>query len=100
MTTAASVLWIAGPVVAAIYYGLPVIRKPVYLAWVYAAFPIGWTVSHLLLAVVYYLVLTPIGLALRLFGRDIVSRRFDRSATTHWIERRPVDDRTRYFRQF
>ena len=43
-----------------------------FLGWMYAAFPIGWTISHLLLLAVYYFVLTPVGLALRLTGRDPV----------------------------
>lgn len=100
MDATAYALWIAGPLVATLYYGLPSIRKPVYLAWMHAAFPIGWAVSHLLFAIVYYLVLTPIALALRLGGREVVTRRFDRAAATHWIERRRVEDPARYFKQF
>ena len=100
MDMTAYALWVAGPFVAALYYGIPPIRRPLYLAWMYAAFPIGWAVSHLLLAVVYYLVLTPTGLAFRLSGRQALPRRFDRNAKTYWVERRPVRDPARYFKQF
>ena len=48
----------------------PGFLRPVYVLWMALAFPIGWTVSHLLLLIVYYLVLTPIGLLMRLFGYD------------------------------
>lgn len=66
----------------------------------YAVFPIGWVVSHILLAVVYYGVLTPIGLLLRLRGYDPLQRRLDRDADSYWREREQKDDKNRYFRQF
>jgi len=71
----------------------------VYVGLSFATYPVGLVVSHVVLALVYYLVLTPIGLAMRLFGRDPLSRRFDPRASSHWIPRepeRPVED---YFRQ-
>ena len=51
-----------------VYAAIPMSRKWIYLGWIYAAFPIGWTVSHLLLAAIYYLIVTPIALAVRLAG--------------------------------
>ena len=72
----------------------------VYIGWMYAAFPIGWTVSHLVLAATYYLLFTPIGLAMRLFGRDPMRRRWDPKTSTYWIPRRERTDSDRYFRQF
>ena len=50
-----------------------------------AAFPIGWVVSHALMAAIYYLVITPMAVAMRLLGRDPLDRRFDRDATTYWV---------------
>ena len=77
--------------------------RAIRLVWVgmfYLAFPIGWVVSHLLLAVVLYLVFTPIGLLLRLLGRDPLERRFDPAAESYWTPHRPADRMDRYFRQF
>ena len=62
------------------YYAIPNVRRLLYLGWMRVFYPIGWVVSHLLLAIVYYLVLTPIGLVMRLFGGDPMHRGFDRSA--------------------
>ncbi|HVR29950.1 MAG TPA: SxtJ family membrane protein [Thermoanaerobaculia bacterium] len=62
--------------------------------------PIGWVLSHLILGLIYYLVLTPIGLALRVAGRDPLDRRFDRDAKSYWIDRRGKPDVERYFRQY
>jgi hypothetical protein len=66
----------------------------------YAAFPIGFVISYVLMAIIYYLVVTSIGLIMRIFGRDSMYRRFDRDAATYWFERRAEQAQDRYFRQF
>jgi len=74
--------------------------RPILLGWMFAAFPIGWVVSHVMLALIYYGCMTPIGLFMRLIGRDPLSRKLDRSAETYWVVREPTIDKKRYFRQF
>ena len=86
--------------IISIYYAVPLLRKPIFIAWLAAVFPIGWVVSHLLLGVVFYLVVFPIGLSVRLFGYDALRRRREPEAESYWIEREPRDDPRRYFRQF
>jgi hypothetical protein len=68
--------------------------------WTDAAKPIGWTVSMALLAVVYFLVFTPVGLILRAFGHDPMQRGFDRGRASYWGEHPPPPEPRRYFRQF
>ena len=53
--TTAAVIWITAGAVTVMYYVVPPIRRPVYLGWLFAAYPIGWVVSHLLMAIIYYL---------------------------------------------
>ncbi len=96
----ASVLWAFGVVGAAATLLSPVAGRTLYTGWMYAALPIGWTISHVILGGVYYLVITPIGLLLRLAGNDPMHRRFDRGATTYWIPRERLSDPSRYFKQF
>jgi hypothetical protein len=84
----------------------PAWLRPVYVAWMAAAYPIGWLLAHLLLAAIYFLLITPIGLVLRLARHDPLARRFDREAQSYWTPRaystrRPDrTDRERYFSQF
>jgi hypothetical protein len=68
--------------------------------WTLLFMPLAWSVSTLLLVLVYYLVLSPIGLVLRLFGRDPMHRKLDRDATSYWVKRDQAVDPDRYFRQF
>jgi len=56
--------------------------------------------SHVVLAVVYHVVLAPIGLVRRLLGGDPLRRRFDRGADTCWIERGEPPDASSCLRPF
>jgi len=66
---------------------IPMVLKPVYVAWMRLAFVLGWVNTRLLLCVLFYLVFTPIGLALRLFGKDLLDRKLDKNAETYWHRR-------------
>src|SRR5688572_4348658 len=44
--------------------------RPVFVAWTVLAFPIGWTVSRLVLLFLFAAIVTPLGLIFRLRGRD------------------------------
>ena len=96
----AQAIWTVGAVIVGVYAAIPSLRRWIYLGWLYAVFPIGWTVSHVLLAAIYFLVVTPIGFLLRLIKGDPLERAPDRSATTYWAERPKATDMRRYFRQF
>jgi len=98
--TVASAFWAVGVLAAAMIWISPEAGRRLYVGWMLAAQPIGWTLSHLVLGAIYYLVLTPIGLAMRMMGRDPMHRRFDRAATSYWIERKAQADPSRHFRQF
>ncbi len=46
-------------------------------------------VSPLVIGLVFVTAVVPTGLLMRLFGKDPLRLRFDKEATTYWIERRP-----------
>ena len=48
----------------------PAAIRPIYVGWMVLAFPIGWTVSQLMLAVMFFGLFMPIGLVFRVLGRD------------------------------
>jgi ABC-type uncharacterized transport system permease subunit len=97
---AARAIWGVGAAVAAFFFAAPPLRRPIYLGWIYLTYPIGFVVSHVVLAIVFYGVMTPIGLALRLSGRDPLARKFEPERTSYWIPVDPPGDPERYFRQF
>jgi hypothetical protein len=93
---------LAGCGVASIACGLLRQRwmRGVMIGWMWAAFPIGWIIAHTLMAAIYFLVVTPIGLLMRAAGRDPLARRFDREADTYWVPRTVQREPSSYFRQF
>lgn len=46
-------------------------------------------VNPIVLGGMYYCLIAPIGIGMRLFGRDPLNRRLDRDARTYWIDRTP-----------
>lgn len=98
--TAPTVLWAAGLLLGGMYLCTPSVRRPIYVAWMALLYPVGWVISHMLLALVYYGWVTPVGLLMRLFGYDPMRRRLGRELTSNWIKRKPVDNVNRYFRQY
>ena len=74
--------------------------RPLFVAWMVVAFPIGWTVSRLLLALVFYGLFTPLGLVFRLIGRDPLQRTHRTSRTTYWTPKTQPTDMRQYLRQF
>jgi hypothetical protein len=46
-------------------------------------------VSPVALAILYYCVVTPTGLLLRLLGKDVLRLHFDKAAASYWIPRTP-----------
>lgn len=96
---AADATWILAAGVPLAGAVIPGLLRRVYLGLSYATYPLGLVVSFVFLAVVYYLVLTPIGLAIRLFRHDPLARRFDPKAGSYWNSRDTKKSVESYFRQ-
>jgi len=94
-----------GLIVAAAVIGLPglvrpALLRPIFVAWMVLAFPIGWTVSLIMLAILYYGLFTPIGLVFRLIGRDALLRTRRPGLESYWTPKPTPTDPRRYFKQF
>ena len=94
-------LWIASIAVPIVGWVVPSFMRLVFVGMSYLAWPIGFVVSHVVLALVYYGVMTPIGLLMKVFGYDPMKRKFDPEAHSYWVERPSGEVETqRNFRQF
>ncbi len=78
----------------------PKANLPIYLGLTIAAFPIGFVLSYVIMATLFYVVIAPIGVVMRLFGFDPMERRILPSAKTYWVDARPERPRDSYFKQF
>jgi hypothetical protein len=78
----------------------PAAIRPVYVAWMVMAFPIGWIVSHLVVALMFYFVLTPLAILFKLIGRDVLCRSYEPEQVSYW-QRRPEPSAVgRYFHPY
>jgi len=77
----------------------PLAIRPLYWAVSALALPIGWVLGEVLLAGVYYGLFAPLGLIMRLAGRDPLQRRFDRQAPTYWQPKKQPAGPASYLRQ-
>ncbi len=63
------------------------VMKPIHIGWMALAFALGWFNTRLLLGIFFYLILTPLGVLMRLFGRDLIDQKIDRQAKSYWKKR-------------
>ncbi|MCL5269343.1 MAG: hypothetical protein M1457_02035 [bacterium] len=70
----------------------------VYFACMRAAAVVGFVVNHVLLSAFFYLVVTPMGWALRLAGNDFLQTR--KGISPAWHAHTRNDERRRYYRLF
>ena len=63
---------------------LPSLLKPLYWPWMIFAVILGWFMTRLILAMLFYLVITPIGLITRLLGKLSIEIRWKQQTDSYW----------------
>ena len=86
----ATAFWLWGVAALFLLSGLiiPNILTWFYQFWMGLAFTLGWFMTRLLLGIMYYLIFTPVGLSIRLFGGDLLKKKMNKSSTSYWIKRK------------
>jgi hypothetical protein len=98
-TTISVLLALSAGIIIFLAAARPQLLRPVFLGAMIVTFPIGWLVSRLVLAVLFYGLFTPIGLAFKLMGRDPLCRRKP-EVDTYWTPKPMPAEVRSYFRQF
>jgi hypothetical protein len=89
-----------GAAAGVVFYAVPAIARPFYVVWYALACCVGLVVGNVVLALVFYVLVTGIGLLKRLGGRQSIRKVPDRQAATYWIDAPPAPEPNRYYRQF
>jgi len=77
------------------------ILGPVYRRWMKVAHFVGNVISSLVLALMFYLVFAPVGIVLRLIGKDLLNRTIEKEKDSYWIRKeKEAFDPKRYQQQF
>ena len=93
-------IWSVAGVAALVALAAPERLRPVVVAWMAAAYPIGWTISHLVLGITYFVLFSILGLTLRLVRYDPLQRRISPGRRSYWQPRSDRRAPASYFKQF
>lgn len=90
---AGSALLTLGAILIALGLGAPGALKMPQKLWMGLAVVIGFFMSRLILTILFYMVITPIGIIVKLLGKDVLNERIDKKAVSYWINR-PAEAKT------
>ena len=62
--------------------------SPLNLFWIKLGELLGKIIAPIVMAIIYFFILTPISLIVRLFGKDLLSLKFSKQIKTYWIKRK------------
>ena len=75
--------WVLFAVLAIMAFATPMALNPVYRVWMRFGLMVGSVISRIILGLVFFLVVTPIGLIMRAIGKDPLNREFDPAAASY-----------------
>ena len=94
-------LWALMPGCLLIFLGLvmPPVLRPIFKVWMRAGHVMGWINTRILLGIIYFGLITPMGMVMRLFGWDSMRRTLNQNAESYRVVRlaRPRSHMTRQF---
>ena len=67
--------------------GFPSILAPVYCGWMRLGHVLGWVNTRIIMAVIFFFVVTPMGWIMRLMRKDPMLRRFEPNAETYRVKK-------------
>ncbi len=97
---AATIIALLGLVLFVISRLSAILTRWLFVGLTLLAAPIGFVVGIIVLAVIFFGLLTPLGLFFRLIGRDILRFRKDDPSSSNWLVHTQNKDPKRYYRQF
>lgn len=93
--------WIAAAIFGLMSMFMPKALKVVCILSMRIAEPIGWVMSRVIFSIFFFLVITPIGLVLKLLGKDLLNIKFNRQAKSYWIiKEKKQNAKEQFERQF
>lgn len=64
------------------------ILSPLNKLWIKFGEILGMVIAPLVMALVYFIVLTPVSLIVRIFGKDLLGLKFSKKKESYWINRK------------
>ena len=64
------------------------ILTPLNRSWIKFGELLGRVIAPIIMGIVYFIILTPVSLLVRLFGKDLIGMKFNNNLKTYWIKRK------------
>ena len=77
--------WIIAGVLWVLAILLPMSLDPVYRVWMKIGLVLAWINTRIILGIMFYLIFFPVGLVLRLAGKDAMNRKLSKTQDTYRI---------------
>ncbi|MBP0020997.1 MAG: sxtJ [Cyanobacteria bacterium SBLK] len=77
--------WILGSVFWVLAIAFPISLQPIYRVWMKIAEILAWVNSRIILGIIFFAMVTPMGFIMRLLQRDPMARKYDRQVATYRI---------------
>jgi len=61
--------------------------SPLNKIWFKFGLTLGSLIAPIVVGIVYFLVVTPIGIVMRILGKDLLNQKFNKKIKTYWIKR-------------
>jgi saxitoxin biosynthesis operon SxtJ-like protein len=68
---------------------LPKILGPIYRIWMILGHALGWVNTRIILGAIFFGLITPMGLVMRMAGKDSMRRNYDKTSDTYRVLRSP-----------
>lgn len=84
-------MWFGAPGITLMFIGLvaPRFLHPLNVAWARLGILLGRVITPVVMFVVYVVSVVPIGLILRLFGKDLLGLKRKEGGASYWVQRQP-----------
>jgi hypothetical protein len=78
----------------------PRANRALYVGLALLTFPIGFVLSYVIMGALFFLIIAPISVLLRILGSDPMHRRYEPDAPTYWVPARSPRAKDSYFHQY
>ena len=95
-------LWLVAAATLFFICGLfiPHSLKHFYRLWMGFAFVAGWIMTNVILFLIFFLIIIPTGILLRICGKDLLDEKIDKNKVSYWKKREHLRDNSSYLKQF
>ena len=64
---------------------VPFLLLPIYKGWMVVGHALGWINTRIILGILFFVLFLPIGITMKLFGKDPMARKFDKKKESYRI---------------